>query len=144
MMENIIELLHPGSYSCVIVNRSDVRTFNQHGVADLYALHLYDRQFLKGAVIADKVVGIAAATLMISGGVKQVHADIISLPAMKLLRDAHLDVTASLTVPVIENRDYTDWCPLEKACLKAQSYEEIMPLIDRFMLVQETKKLTRN
>lgn len=143
-MENIIELLHLGGYSCVIMNCAEVRIFRQHGVEDLYDLHLYNSRLLKGAVIADKIVGVAAATLMITGGIEQVFADIISLPALKLLQDAGIKVSALQIVPMIENRSRTDWCPLEKICLKGQSEKEIISLINRFMIIQETEKLTRN
>lgn len=142
MMENIIELLHLGGYSCVVVNGAEIRTFKQHGIEDLYDLHLYNARLLQGSTIADKIVGIAAATLMLSGGVEIVYAEIISLPALKLLRDAGIKVSALQVVPMIENTDHTDWCPLEKICLKGQSAKEIIVLINRFMIIQETRKLT--
>lgn len=37
-MEELINLLHSGGYSCVIANRDNIRTFTQRGVADLYDL----------------------------------------------------------------------------------------------------------
>lgn len=142
MMENIFELLHLGSYSCVVVNCAEIRTFKQHGIEDLYDLHLYNARLLQGATVADRIVGIAAAALMLSGGVEFVYAEIISLPALKLLRDAGIKVSALQVVPMIENSDHTDWCPLEKICLKGQTTKEIIALINRFMIVQETQKLT--
>lgn len=142
MMENIMDLLRLGGYSCVVVNCGEIRTFRQHGIEDLYDLHFYNARLLKGATIADKIVGLAAATLMLSGGAALVYAGIISSPALKLLRDARVDVSALQVVPMIENRDRTDWCPLEKNCLKGQTAKEIMTLIDRFMMVHETGKLS--
>lgn len=35
----------------------EVRTFTQRGVADLYDLYQADSAFMKGAAIADKVIG---------------------------------------------------------------------------------------
>ena len=35
-MEELINLLHTGGYSCVIDNEGKIRTFTQRGVADLY------------------------------------------------------------------------------------------------------------
>lgn len=55
-MEELINLLHSGEYSCVIANEGKVRTFTQRGVADLYDLLTQEPDFLKGALIADKVV----------------------------------------------------------------------------------------
>ena len=34
-MEELINLLHSGGYSCVIANGDNIRTFTQRGVADL-------------------------------------------------------------------------------------------------------------
>lgn len=71
MMEKIIDLLHSGGYSCVIGNGTEIRTFTQRGVADLYDLFRQDPSFMKGAGIADKVIGKAAAGLMVLGGIRQ-------------------------------------------------------------------------
>ena len=41
-MEELINLLHSGGYSCVIANGDNIRTFTQRGVADLYDLLTQD------------------------------------------------------------------------------------------------------
>ena len=131
-MEDIIHLLHQGGYSCVIAN-DEIRTFTQRGVADLYYLLNHDTAFLKGASIADKVIGKAAAALMVLGGIKKVYTDVISSSALALLRDAKVEVTFGQMVPFIQNRDQTGWCPLEKKCSQKDSAEEILPLIKEFI-----------
>lgn len=115
-MESIIDILHKGGYSCVMKNREEVRTFTQRGVADLYDLYQADSAFMKGAAIADKVIGKGAAALMVLGGFKTVYADIISTPALALLCEAGIETTFAQEVPHIINRDKTGWCPLETAC----------------------------
>lgn len=92
-MESIIDILHKGGYSCVMKNREEVRTFTQRGVADLYDLYQADSAFMKGAAIADKVIGKGAAALMVLGGFKTVYADIISTPALALLCEAGIETT---------------------------------------------------
>lgn len=67
-MDELIRLLHEGGYSCVI-RKEEIRTFTQRGVADLYDLLNQHPVFLHGAQVADKVVGKAAAALMVLGGV---------------------------------------------------------------------------
>lgn len=133
MMETIIELLHTGKYSCVIMNGTEIRTFTRRGVADLYDLYQENPAFIKGAAVADKVVGKGAAALMVLGGAKTVYADVISTPALALLREARIDVTFTQEVPAIENRDKSGWCPLESACRQAKSPEEIYPVIQDFI-----------
>lgn len=106
-MESIIDILHKGGYSCVMKNREEVRTFTQRGVADLYDLYQADSAFMKGAAIADKVIGKGAAALMVLGGFKTVYADIISTPALALLCEAGIETTFAQEVPHIINRDKT-------------------------------------
>lgn len=130
-MENLIKQLHEGNYSCVIENGGVIRTFAQRGVADLYDLSKTD--LLSGAVVADKVVGKGAAALMIQGGVREVYADLISESAYALLAEAGVEVSYAKNVHHIENRDKTDWCPLEKSCKAENRVSGILPIIDNFI-----------
>lgn len=132
-MEKIIDLLHFGRYSCVIKSETEIRTFTQRGVADLYDLFRQDPSFMKGACIADKVIGKAAASLMILGGIRQVYADVISQPALALLLNENIKVDYAQLVPFIENRDKSGWCPLETACHKTESVQEISQIIENFL-----------
>ncbi|MCD8081011.1 MAG: DUF1893 domain-containing protein [Bacteroides sp.] len=113
-MEKIINLMYESDCSCVVENYGKVFTFHKQGVADLYDMVTNRSCFLKDASIADKVVGKAAAALMILGGVKKVYAEIISLSALILLRDAGIETDFRNVVPFIRNRVRTDWCPLER------------------------------
>lgn len=139
-MEKIIDLLHSGGYSCVIGNGAEIRTFTQRGVADLYDLFQQEPSFMEGACIADKVIGKAAAGLMVLGGIRRVYADVISQPALTLLHDANVEVTYIRLVPFIENRDKSGWCPLETACHEISSLEEIFRIIENFLSKMRMKK----
>lgn len=139
-MEEIIDLLHKGGFSCVMKNREEVRTFTQHGVADLYDLYQTAPDFMKGASIADKVIGKGAAALMVLGGFKAVYADVISVPAINLLRESGVEVAFSQEVPHIINRDKNGWCPLETACHDLKSVEEMYPVIRDFVNKMRAKK----
>ena len=140
MMEKIIDLLHSGGYSCVIGNGTEIRTFTQRGVADLYDLFRQDPSFMKGAGIADKVIGKAAASLMVLGEIRQVYADVISQPALALLHNANIEVSYVRLVPFIENRDKSGWCPLETACYGIESIQEIFRIIENFLSKIRMKK----
>lgn len=140
MMERLIDLLHSGEYSCVMMSRKTVYTFVQRGVADLCDLYQSDPGFMKGASVADKVVGKAAAALMVLGKVGEVYADVISTPALALLREAHIDVAFRQEVPFIENREKSGWCPLESACYRLKSVAEMYPVIRDFIAGIRMKK----
>lgn len=139
-MESIIDILHTGGYSCVLKNQTEIRTFTQRGVADLYDLYQSDPSFMKGASIADKVIGKGAAAMMVLGGIENVYADIISTPALTLLREAGIETTFTQEVPHIINRDKTGNCPLETACSKTNSVTEIYPIIQNFITNIRSKK----
>lgn len=139
-MEELISLLHSGGYSCVIANGEKIRTFTQRGVADLYDLLTQEPEFLKGASIADKVVGKGAAALMILGGISELHTDIISTKALDLLKESDVKVEFEEEVPFIWNRDHTGFCPVETLCSEVKSVEEMLPLICDFIEKMRSKK----
>ena len=78
-----IELLFAEKCSCVIRNGDSMRIFRERGVADLFRLQHEEPQLLRGAFIADKVVGKGAAALMVLGGVEGLFADVVSRPASR-------------------------------------------------------------
>lgn len=59
-----------------------MRIFRERGVADLFRLLHEEPQLLRGAFIADKVVGKGAAALMVLGGVEGLFADVVSRPCV--------------------------------------------------------------
>lgn len=138
-MEELISLLHSGGYSCVIANGENIRTFTQRGVADLYDLLTQEPEFLKGARIADKVVGKGAAALMILGDIKELYADIVSSKALDLFRESEVKVDFAQEVPFIWNRDHTGWCPVETLCSEEKSAEAILSSISEFLQRMRSK-----
>lgn len=133
-MEELIRTLREGGYSCVIRNGSVQRVFTRRGVADLYDLLMNDASFLHGAWIADKVVGKAAVSLMILGGVERLHTGVISTPALELAAGSSLKIDFDEQVPHIINRAHDGWCPLERLCYDAATAEECLERIKGFMV----------
>lgn len=136
-LNELVELLHNGKYSCVIANHGLVRTFQRRGVADLFDLLEHEPEYLKGAILADKVVGKAAAALMALGGVTIMHADVMSQPALTLLQEAQIEVDCPTIVPHIINRAGTGWCPLESASRDLHSTQEILDVVRLFISQQQ-------
>ena len=90
-MRRLTEILHGGGWSLVVDNGA-IRTFSGRGVSDLYGLLTREPETLRGAFVADKVVGKGAAALMVLGGVKEVYADVASAPALGLFAAAGMSV----------------------------------------------------
>lgn len=132
-MKVLIELLHSKGCSCVIRNGEVVREFYQRGVKDLYELYKVDSEFLNGASVVDKVIGRAAAALLILGGVKRLYADTISQLALDILSKSDMEVSYSQAVPHIINRTKSGPCPLESATRDIESLEQIFVAIEEFV-----------
>lgn len=126
-------MLHEGGHTLVVANGNVFRTFDGRGVADLYRLLREEPEFLRGAVVADKVVGKAAAALMLLGGVAELHTDIISGKAIELLHGSSLRYAYDLEVPHIINRTQDGWCPLETRCRDCRTAEKCLTQIEAFI-----------
>lgn len=132
-IQALVETLHREGCSCVIGNGDKIIVCHQRGVKDLLHLLQSEPQTLKGAMIADKVVGIGAAALMILGGVVEVYADVISSPALRLLETTSVNVTYGQCVPNIINRAGTGICPVETICRDCPTAIDCLPLIEKFV-----------
>lgn len=132
LIEQLIEILHRGGYSLVVDN-GEINTFGGRGVSDLYRILTSDSQMLNGATIVDKVVGKGATALMVLGKIRQVHADVISRPALSMLEAYGIRVTYTELVDNIINRKGNGICPVETLCLECVTAEECLPRIESFL-----------
>lgn len=132
----LVDRLRDEDASCVIRSGAETRVFRERGVKDLFRLLETDPAFLAGALVADKVIGKGAAALMVLGGVRAVHAGVVSTPALGLFAAAHIPVEYGLEVPHIINRTKTGWCPVETLCRDCRTTEECLPLIRGFLAAQ--------
>lgn len=131
-MKQLIEILHSGNHSLVVAN-GKIATFDGRGVSDLFALLNAASEFIKGADIADKVVGKGAAALMILGEIHAVYADVISEPALELFTKTAVKVSYNTVVPNIINRKGDGICPVETLCMHCRTADECLPLITEFI-----------
>ena len=114
-MKELINILHEENLTLVVKSADgSLHRFTQRGVKDLLTLVQESPDVLKGATVADKAVGKAAASCMIVGGVKRVHADVMSEPALALLKAHGIKAEYGQLVDHIINRAGTGWCPMEQ------------------------------
>jgi hypothetical protein len=133
MKQQLIDRLHAEGCSCVIYNDDHTLLFHKRGVQDLHQLLRTSPDTLRGAMIADKVVGKGAAILMTAGGVRWVYADVISQSALEFLLTHNIEAEYGRVVPNIINRAGTDICPVEKLCMQCDDIAEALKLIDEFI-----------
>ncbi len=137
MQTDIIELRRSKSYSCVIANNGQIYTFTARGVDDLYNLLTKQPEILRGAYVADKIVGKGAAALMALGGVRRLFTEVISTDAIKFLNDYDMTVEWAEETARIINRRGDDICPIEKACANCKTAEECLEAIKEFLSKQK-------
>ena len=133
MKQQLIDRLHAEGCSCVIYNNDHTHLFHKRGVQDLHQLLRTSPDTLRGAMIADKVVGKGAAVLMTAGGVRWVYADVISQSALEFLLTHNIEAEYGRVVPNIINRAGTDICPVEKLCMQCDDIVESLRLINEFI-----------
>ncbi|MDR3328534.1 MAG: DUF1893 domain-containing protein [Prevotellaceae bacterium] len=133
-MQALVDKLHEGGYSCVIANGGELRTYSQHGVADLMGLlRGPDAKFLRGASVADKVIGKAAAVLMLLGGVREVYGDVMSNTALEFLKGKPVKVSFGERVPHIHNASRTGWCPMDSLIRSESDADKMLEMLEEFL-----------
>ena len=135
--ERAVSLLHRDGYTCVLCDRDRVLTSREHGLAPLIRL-LDTNESLQDMAAADRLIGRAAALLLLAAGVKAVYGEVMSEDAHRLLSDAGLCVEYGTLVPEILNRAGTAPCPMEQAAEAVTDPAEALPVLRQAM--QELQK----
>lgn len=126
-MQQLIEILRREKCSLVVKNHGIVTTYSKPGVRDLEYLLDHDPEMLHGATIADKVIGKAAAAMVVVGGVKELYAEVLSKKAIPFLEEAGIAYTYGTLVDTIKEEG--DRCQLEKITAPATTPEETVALL---------------
>ena len=111
------EILVSGGYTCVLTDGAEVHTSFDRGVKPLVRF-LESGKIPAGLSAADKVVGRATAYLYVLLRVKEVYSQIISQPAVEVLRENGINVAYDKLVPNIINRKGDGICPFEAAVME--------------------------
>jgi hypothetical protein len=90
---------------------------DDYGVRELLAASDRLGDALRGACLADKVIGNAVALIVVHAGIRAVDTRVASAPAVRLLAAHGVPCRAERTVPQILNRRGDGPCPMEKATL---------------------------
>lgn len=93
-------------------------------------MQLLEDDLLEDALVVDKVIGRAAAAICVEGGVKKVHALLLSEDAADLLNDHGIACEGETVVPQILNRDQSGRCPMELAVSGSDDPAEMLDLLN--------------
>lgn len=128
-IEKAKALLKEENATLVAVNDGEIFVSHDRGVAPILNKIDENPQFFRGASVADKVIGKAAAMLLSKYGVNEIHAVLVSEKALDYLKGKPTKITFDTAVDHIINRDKTDMCPMEKCVLNTDNEEEAEALI---------------
>ena len=127
------EILTSGGYTCVLTDGQAVYTSTDRGVKPLVRF-LENGQIPAGFSAADKVVGRATAYLYVRLKVREVYSQIISQPAVDVLRENGIGVLYDKLVPNIINRKGDGICPFEAAVMDIHDPEQAYAAIRNKMV----------
>ncbi len=86
---------------------------------------------LAGASVYDRIIGRAAAFLLVHASVRSVYTPLVSRPAIEILRSHKIPVVYLAKVDRIMDREMKDLCPMEKLSLDADTPMEFIRLVNR-------------
>lgn len=98
----------------VLYANGEWKAYYQNRIKDIKEILQQDKMALQGAVIADKVIGKVAGSILAVAGVKEIYADVMSRYAIPVLEENHIQYEYKNLVDYIQNNDKTGMCPMEK------------------------------
>lgn len=123
--------------TCAVVKEKQIMTSDQRGIAPVVLWLDEDSDSLRGAYVADRVVGKAAALLFAYAGVGGVYAKVMSRLAVSTLKLHAIPYRAGRVVDYIENRDKTGRCPMETRAQTIHSPQEAFEVFRKLILNKE-------
>ena len=113
-LKEIKEILHKKDASLVVCyENGEIKEYYQDRIKDIKDILKENEDALKGATIADKVIGKVAGSILAVAGVKEIYAEVISEFAIPVLERNNIKYEYQKKVDYIRNKDNTGMCPME-------------------------------
>ena len=113
-LEEVKEILHQKNASLVVAYKNgEIKEYYQDRIKDIKDILKENKNALKEAIIADKVIGKVAGSILALAGVKEIYTDIISEYAIPVLEKNHIKYEYKEKVQYIVNQTKTGMCPME-------------------------------
>lgn len=104
-----------GDTTCVVIKNNEIKISTERGIKPLIVLLEEDKDALRESLIADKIIGRAAAFLAIYGGAAEVYGEVMTNEAMALLEKCGIKASRKIEAEHIINRRGDGICPMEAA-----------------------------
>jgi len=107
---------------CFLALKSDSVIMEKEYRPGALLSHVQDNKHcLSGSVVAANAIGRAEALLLIYGGIKEIHANTITVPAVQAFRNRSIKVHYDNLVDAIPAERYPISAELEQKCLDIRS-----------------------
>ncbi|HZQ10512.1 MAG TPA: DUF1893 domain-containing protein [Anaerolineae bacterium] len=117
-LERAIRVYNLGDYAFVIVKDGYVLATGTHeGIRELLDAVAQHGETLRGATLADKIVGKAVAMVATYVGIAQIYTPLGSQAAHDFLQSHQILFRAERLVPLIRNKRNDGPCPMERLTL---------------------------
>ena len=114
----------------VMFENGTIKEFYNSRVKDIVSILRENKDALKGAIVADKVIGKVAGSLLTVAGVKEIYANTISKFAIPVLEKNKVEYEYKNKVEYIINNDKTGMCPMEN---KFKDEIDLIKIYDYFV-----------
>jgi hypothetical protein len=134
-MDVYISELEASGMSLIIHKEGRVvfRSSSKGLLPHLEAIRGLGREALRGTVVADKIVGRAAALLMLYSLPSEVHAGVITVGGRRLLEEGGVMVFYADEVEAVKVKDGMIYCPFESMVQGISDPEEAYKAIEARM-----------
>ena len=111
-------MIESGEVSCVlikdgkVINKADGR-----GVRPLIQYYDNNPDMMKGALVVDRIIGRAAAMILVAGGAGSVYGLTMSRSGMEYLCAHGISCSCGRCIDIISNREGNGICPLERTVM---------------------------
>ena len=113
-LELVKERLYKTNASLVVLySNGECKEYYQNRINDIKEILRQNKFALKDAVIADKVIGKVASSILCIAGVTQIYADVMSKYALPVLQENNVKYEYKTLTDYVQNNDKTGMCPME-------------------------------
>ena len=113
-IEIVKQKLYENNASLVVLFKDgNCKEYYNKRVEDIVSILKENKNALKDATIADKVIGKVAGSILTIAGVKEIYADTISELVIPILEENNIKYEYNKKVEFIQNNNKTGMCPME-------------------------------
>ena len=94
-------------------SNGEIKDYFNKRVIDIVSILKEDENGLNGAVVADKIIGKIAATLLTKGKVKKVYTKTLSKFGKEVFDNNNISYEYEFMTEYVINNDKTGMCPME-------------------------------